>query len=87
MSTQHTPGPWAVCKSQKRVSVWSIDQIHIVDLVPTNIIKNQHLDNARLIAAAPDLLDALKDAYPYIQNDALRERVGNTIAKATIYKE
>jgi hypothetical protein len=39
--------------------------------------------NARLIAAAPDLLEALKDAYPYIADNALRERVGNLIADAT----
>jgi hypothetical protein len=39
--------------------------------------------NARLIAKAPEMLEALKDAYPYIADDALRERVGNLIADAT----
>lgn len=29
-----------------------------------------------------ELLEALKDAYPYIDNDHLRTRIGNLIAKA-----
>ena len=28
-----------------------------------------------------ELLEALKDAYPYISNDGLRERIGGVIAR------
>jgi hypothetical protein len=38
--------------------------------------------NLRLISSAPELLEALKDAYPYIDNDHLRARIGAAIAKA-----
>jgi len=43
---------------------------------------NEGLANARLIAAAPEILTALKDAHPHIADDALRTRIGNLIAKA-----
>lgn len=38
--------------------------------------------NARLIDAAPELLEALKDAYPYIDNPHLRLKIGAVISKA-----
>lgn len=38
--------------------------------------------DARLISTAPDLLEALKDAYPYIKDDKLRMRIGYLIIKA-----
>lgn len=37
----------------------------------------------RLMAAAPELLEALKDAYSYIDNEHLRARIGTVIAKAS----
>ena len=45
--------------------------------------EEHRIATARLIAAAPDLLEALKDAHAHIADDALRARVGNLIAKAT----
>lgn len=39
--------------------------------------------NARLIAAAPEILEALKTAHAHIADDALRASIGNIIAKAT----
>jgi hypothetical protein len=41
------------------------------------------LANARLIAAAPELLEALKTAHAHIADDVLRASIGNLIAKAT----
>lgn len=58
---QHTPGPWAV-------SCESVDDEWAVVTTPGGaVIANVNADhrqdaNARLIAAAPDLLAALKDA-------------------------
>ena len=59
MNAQHTPGPWS----------WSFESIDqewaIVMSKGGNIVANVNLDtrqeaNARLIAAAPDMLAALK---------------------------
>ncbi len=38
--------------------------------------------NARLIAAAPELLEMLKNAYPFIEDRIFRARIGAVIAKA-----
>lgn len=63
MSTQHTPGPWHA-KPQCGLSGW----VDVVSVTPDGrealpFAACKHFDevaNARLIAAAPDLLDALK---------------------------
>lgn len=57
--TQHTPGPWVVNPSQ-------LDQIATAaakqEIAWATGLNDQHetIANARLIAAAPDLLDVLK---------------------------
>ena len=38
--------------------------------------------NVPLYSVAPDLLEALKDAYPYVKDDALRTKMGALIVKA-----
>lgn len=43
----------------------------------------ERLANARLIIAAPNMLEALKDAHPYITDDRVRAIVGAAIMKAT----
>lgn len=54
--TQHTPGPW----SQDNGHIWHGD-IHIAALTQNwSDGGTQKLANARLIAAAPDLLAALQ---------------------------
>ena len=50
-------------------------------LARLNSIKEDEA-NARLILAAPDLLEVLKDAYPYVKDDALRTKMGALIVKA-----
>lgn len=59
MSTQHTPGPWVV-------NLIQLNQIATADakleIARATVLRDQHktIANARLIAAAPDLLEALK---------------------------
>ena len=59
MSEQHTPGPWTfdngiefICTDTSLHGEWAVAKI--------NIVRAEAKANARLIAAAPELLDALK---------------------------
>ena len=84
MSAKHTPGPWRVAPASLYPSGINIDSVSVnkyVCLVAGNRDDKQGMEDARLIAAAPELLEALKDAYPYIADDALRQRIGALIAK------
>lgn len=61
MTTQHTPGPWVVDRSHpdwvEGTTIWAND------VVIAHAVADQHHQteaNARLIAAAPDLLAALE---------------------------
>jgi hypothetical protein len=56
MSAKHTPGPWA---HDGEGIVWAVDQQAFGGWIAD--CRNGAMDqNARLIAAAPELLDALK---------------------------
>ena len=53
MSAQHTPGPWGLPNQYVKVRKCNfLSHVHWDD--------EEGIANARLIAAAPDLLDALK---------------------------
>lgn len=58
MEVMHTPGPWKVLKSKDKLT----GMIVTVDLNGPIIcyIPKLNIDNANLIAAAPDLLEAAK---------------------------
>lgn len=64
--SEHTPGPWAIYEGndeavshwRKNASVWSESAGHIVAYTDF-LTKEIALGNARLIAAAPDMLAAL----------------------------
>lgn len=64
METKHTPGPWKAVKLDEYTVVIKTDRnhthecIHIADAH----IMSGNLANAKLIAAAPELLDALQMA-------------------------
>ena len=92
MNTQHTPGPWLY--AQEGVDAFGIVQpdghsiVHLVAL--QNSTSASHLPaNARLIAAAPDLLDALKDMLDNHEDactgygEGAAEKARDAIAKAT----
>ena len=95
MSDRHTQGPWHVGME----SDWSIDTdgensfVHIgpnygdpvaIAVVGSAWDQDDELEaNARLIAAAPDLLEALRLALPYVRNDNTASVMRAAIAKAT----
>ena len=64
MSEQHTPGPWTfdneiefICTDASLHGEWYGDWA----VARVNIIRAEAKANARLIAAAPDLLEALRE--------------------------
>ena len=66
MSTQHTKGPWkvktgsnAVLAGRKQIC----SHVNAASVLPVNMVEDQKIAeaNARLIAAAPDLLEALQE--------------------------
>jgi hypothetical protein len=64
MSEQHTPGPWAIdgCGSLGTLDViYGSGRITMMDCENDEINDGELFANARLIAAAPDLLAALQD--------------------------
>ena len=98
MSTQHTPGPWILTTEPTEVEGvnvhFSIDshthisicggqsQEHMKDA----IYEDECRANARLIAAAPELLEALKELVEYMAAagfDVSLDAARAAIAKAT----
>ena len=81
MSAQHTPGPWAVSiVDPHRVVLASggskgLEVAQAKEFVPQ--YREQSLANARLIAAAPDLLKAAEQALKALEGvDELLHRHG-----------
>ena len=59
----HMPGPWAVIPTNAKSYVISGDGGTYDVAIVRDIGKHDNAANARLIAAAPELLEALKMAY------------------------
>ena len=84
METKHTPGPWNIVESNK------IDEEAHIQTDLKSICRmwiqmdSQDMANARLIAAAPELLEALKalvaDLKPYMGQGRMDDKIRNAIA-------
>ena len=96
MTAQHTPGPWkvkagtnAVLAGRKQIC----SHVNAASALPVNMLEDQEIAqaNARLIAAAPDLLEALKGVLKVERGSSGRiilegwheEAIRAAIAKAT----
>jgi len=68
MENKTTPGPWNVCENwdDDTIEIGSAE-VHAVCLVPKE--GENALANAKLIAAAPDLLEALYKAKAMMERD------------------
>ena len=96
MSTQHTPGPWKVKDTSRpsehtsRLSIVLASGSAIIAYPANGWPPNEMAANARLIAAAPELLEALQNAgalWAYSSTDAPQQawlaQARAAIAKAT----
>lgn len=75
--SKHTPGPWRV---DTHCNVMHKDAMVAFPCISGGL--NQEA-NARLIAAAPDLLEALEDIAAYYPNSWAEDVARAAIAKAT----
>ncbi len=76
----HTPGPWEASTEDCFNGWWAIRQSGGVEV--GNGDGGHSIEDARLIAASPCMLESLKDAYSHIEDDTLHARIGAVIAKA-----
>lgn len=87
METKHTPGPWKV-DSEYPERITDSNNDGIADCVDWFSYKTweEKEENAKLISAAPELLEALIAALPYVKHSGLKvtvEKVEAAIEKAT----
>jgi hypothetical protein len=78
--SKHTPGPWTQQPySDRMVEVFAANGTHIA-----NVMGDNHDSNAALIAAAPDLLEALEwiSENHYAHHDIMVEVARAAIAAA-----
>ena len=91
MKAQHTPGPWHVGMKPGPI-VYGPNGEQVASLVVPMLPEEENRANAHLIAAAPELLAALRDVIGWIpgssawHTDAARKSVENAravLAQAT----
>ena len=85
MTTQHTPGPWRTIEQVGGRTVLVMTNRHTPDTSIASVIGDDKEPNARLIAAAPDLLAALRqirDQYTALDEFDVRRIANEAIAKA-----
>ena len=91
MNTKHTPGPWTVSPSARASTLTRIFSVNEERLVasasgPGLSESGEAEANARLIAAAPELLAALQTLVQMTGNAGQLERFLDTTARAVIAK-
>lgn len=89
MEAKYTPGPWWIKPTSRSRLELEIEGVgaSVATVYESHTTPN-HEDNARLIAAAPDLLDACQIALRLIRAAGIDDRIGaheirSAIAKAT----
>ena len=96
MTAKHTPGPWVAdsfpyyghpARLTPTISINPVilGQVVKLPIAKVHRISDEHAANARLIAAAPDLLEALKDArreLAYAGRQEAHDRAHAAITKA-----
>jgi len=93
METKHTPGPWVIDWNVSRLDIFGSDETALVASLRRSTL-SQTIDeaaraNARLIAAAPELLDSLSEILDYkggadsaLHDEYVMDRARAALAKA-----
>ena len=78
----HTEGPWHLGKRAGNPAIYGKDGTEIVQIL--HVLTPEWPENARLIAAAPEMLAALQLVYANAGESPewIRSRIGTVIAKA-----
>lgn len=78
----HTHSPWHFGKRADKVAIYGKDGTEIAEIL--HGLTPEWRENARLIAAAPEMLAALQLIYANAGESPewIRARIGSTIAKA-----
>jgi hypothetical protein len=85
MSADHTPGPWVVDRSRNIVAHSPVGAVFLADVYSGGPGIATANANARLIAAAPDLLAALESLTDVAEHDGECLSEGHiTTARAAI---
>jgi hypothetical protein len=86
MKTEHTPRPWCTSVGKSGLTFVKEDKKYICFMERDLMSKEELYANARLIAAAPDLLEFLEELLDAHKNHAFlidfQERAEKIIAKA-----
>ena len=81
---KHSPGPWRIDGETIRAdNGWEVCNPYDTD-APTGLIECGA--NARLIASAPDLLDALKNAVSYLEANRPKGKIREIFAQLNEYE-
>lgn len=84
MKTTHTPGPWfaVTLRNEQGKEFYRVKAPNALEV----ICDTETIENAKLIAAAPDLLEALQEAFVQAlpeENPDLYAKMLRAISKAT----
>lgn len=83
----HTPGPWAITNEHCDNITVHADGLYVANIVTNRDCVDDDTANARLIAAAPELLEALRGmvdhAYHGVRAEHWRRVAIAALAKAT----
>ena len=84
----HTPGPWtfgrAIPADDTVSRIVSAGDDHIAVVMDLDGAAQEAVDNARLISAAPDLLEALKRVMRHVPADAGGASLGDDMYRARL---
>lgn len=88
MSAEHTPGPWS-CFYKHKYDEWHVSlpvagSSMKLALAPDGIQSHNREADARLIAAAPDMLVALIQARGALRLDAMVDDAGKPFGTTTV---
>ena len=93
MSAAHTPGPWIAAPwTDKEAEIEGFSISSGGHLVPTSNLCGDYEEakaNATLIAAAPDMLEALQAALAELEraNRAMRQEAGVTVCNEAVLQQ